>query len=81
MRVWNAWSPEPFRKKVADVDSDTKFRQELWDQIRSCVKNSVDVEDPNYIVEKYFQNQNQNQQGRHHSDDLPRSRQVSFIDP
>lgn len=80
MRIWNAWSPEPFRKKVKDVDAKTKFSQDLWDQIKNCVKNSVEVEDPDKIVEKYFENQS----GQSYSllaEDTGRSRQVSFIDP
>ena len=57
MRIWNAWSPEPFRKKVDDIDPKTKFSEQLWEQIRNCVKNTIEVEDGNTIVDKYFQRQ------------------------
>ena len=80
MRIWNAWSPEPFRKKVADIDAKTKFSQDLWEQIRSCVKNSIEVEDANSIVEKYFQKTHE-QKRFSTSEDQGQSRQVSFIDP
>lgn len=78
MRIWNAWSPEPFRKKVADVDPKTQFSLDLWEQIRNCVKNSIEVEDANSIVDKYFQRQYAPKQ-LSISDDHQQSRQVSFI--
>lgn len=80
MRIWNAWSPEPFRKKVADIDPKTKFTQDLWEQIRNCVKNPIEVEDPDQIVEQYFQRRFQLKRLSTHDESLP-SRQVSFINP
>lgn len=80
MRIWNAWSPEPYRKKVADVDPKVKFSEDLWEQIRNCVKNSIEVEDANSIVEKYFQQQH-NQKRLSMTDEHQQSRQVSFINP
>lgn len=79
MRIWNAWSPEPFRKKVADIDPKVKFSQDLWEQIRNCVKNSIEVEDANTIVDKYFQRQYEQKRVSIH-DDPSQSRQVSFFD-
>jgi hypothetical protein len=79
MRIWNAWSPEPFRKKVADIDPKLKFSQDLWEQIRNCVKNSIEVEDANSIVDKYFQRQFE-QKRVSIPDDSAQSRQVSFFD-
>ena len=80
MRIWNAWSPEPFRKKVADVDPKTKFSQDLWEQIRNCVKNTIEVEDANSIVDRYFQRQCDHKRLSVHEESL-QSRQVSFINP
>jgi hypothetical protein len=80
MRVWNAWSPEPFRRKADDTDPRVKFSQDIWEQIRHCVKNSIEVEDANSIVEKYFQKQNDRQDPAM-NDDHPPSRQVSFVNP
>ncbi len=82
MRIWNSWSPEPFRKTVADVDPKVKFTEDLWDQIRNCVKNSIEVEDPNSIVDKYFQKRfEQKRLSITINDDHHQSRQVSFINP
>ncbi|CAF2703911.1 unnamed protein product [Rotaria sp. Silwood2] len=80
MRIWNAWSPEPFRKKVADIDPKVKFSEDLWEQIRNCVKNSIEVEDANSIVDKYFQKQYE-QKHLSFNDDQQHSRQVSFLNP
>ncbi|CAF3091307.1 unnamed protein product [Rotaria socialis] len=80
MRIWNAWSPEPFRKKVADIDPKIKFSEDLWEQIRNCVKNSIEVEDANSIVDKYFQKQYEQKHLSIH-DDHPRAQQVSFSNP
>lgn len=80
MRIWNAWSPEPFRKKVADIDPKTKFTQDLWEEIRNCVKNTVEVEDPNSIVDRYFQQRFGHKRLSTHEDSV-QSRQVSFINP
>jgi hypothetical protein len=77
MRIWNAWSPEPFRKTVADIDPQVKFSEDLWDQIRNCVKKSIEVEDANIIVDKYFQRQYE-QKRLSITDDHQQSRQVSF---
>lgn len=79
MRIWNAWSPEPFRKKVADVDPQAKFAEDLWEQIRNCVKNSIEVEDANTIVDKYFQRQYERKDSTMH-DDHQNIRRVSFTD-
>jgi len=81
MRIWNAWSPEPYRKKVTDVDPKVKFSEDLWEQIRNCVKNSIEVEDANNIVEKYFQQQFNQKRLSMATDDHQQSRQVSFINP
>jgi hypothetical protein len=80
MRIWNAWSAEPLRKKVADIDPQAKFSEDIWEQIRNCVKNKIEVEDANDIVEKYFQ---QRYEHKRHSltEEIPQSRQVSFVDP
>ncbi|CAF0782811.1 unnamed protein product [Rotaria sp. Silwood1] len=80
MRIWNAWSPEPLRKKVADIDPKKKFAEELWEQIRNCVKNSIEVEDANSIVDKYFQKRYE-QKRLSITDDHQQSRQVSFLNP
>jgi hypothetical protein len=80
IRIWNAWSPEPFRKKVAYVDPQVKFSEDLWDQIRNCVKNSIEVEDANSIVDKYFQRQYEEKRYSV-TEENQESRQVSFIDP
>jgi hypothetical protein len=80
MRIWNAWSPEPFNKHAADSEPTIQFSQDLWEQIRSCVKNVIDVEDANNIVEKYFETQ-YGQRRLSIAEDAPRSRQVSFVNP
>ena len=80
MRIWNAWSPEPFRKKVVDVDPRVKFSEDLWEQIRNCVKNTIEVEDANSIVDKYFQKQDE-QKRYSITEENPQSRQVSFGNP
>lgn len=80
MRIWNAWSPEPFRKKTTDIDPKVKFSEDLWEQIRNCVKNSIEVEDANNIVERYFQRQYEHKRSSI-TDDHQQSRQVSFINP
>jgi hypothetical protein len=80
MRIWNAWSPEPLRKKVTDIDPQVKFSEDLWEQIRNCVKNSIEVEDANIIVDKYFQSQYEPKRLSITEEHQP-SRQVSFINP
>ncbi len=80
MRIWNAWSPEPFRKKVADVDPQAKFSEDLWDQIRNCVKNVIEVEDANTIVDRYFERQYE-QKRQSITEETQPSRQVSFLNP
>jgi hypothetical protein len=81
MRIWNAWSPEPFRKKVAYVDPQVKFAEDLWEQIRNCVKNSIEVEDANTIVDKYFHRNDEEQRYSLTEEIQQQSRQVSFVDP
>lgn len=81
MRIWNAWSAEPLRKTVADVDPKAKFSEDLWEQIRNCVKNKIEVEDANTIVEKYFQRQYEPKRLSITEDSALSSRQVSFINP
>lgn len=80
MRIWNAWSSEPLRKKVAYVDPQVKFSEDLWEQIRNCVKNSIEVEDPNTIVERYFQREFVEKRQSITEENQP-SRQVSFYNP
>ncbi|CAF5114630.1 unnamed protein product, partial [Rotaria socialis] len=53
---------------------------DLWEQIRNCVKNSIEVEDANSIVDKYFQKQYEQKHLSIH-DDHPRAQQVSFSNP
>lgn len=80
MRIWNAWSSEPLRKKVTYVDPKVKFTEDLWEQIRNCVKNSIEVEDPNTIVERYFQRDFVEKRQSITEENQP-YRQVSFINP
>lgn len=80
MRIWNAWSPEPYREKVADADPQVKFSEELWKQIRNCVKNSIEVEDANTIVDRYFQRDYVEKRQSITEENQP-SRQVSFYNP
>jgi hypothetical protein len=80
VRIWNAWSPEPLRNRTTDIDPKVKFSEDLWEQIRGCVKNSIEVEDPNSIVEKYFQRQNEHKR-LSVNDDTNQARQLSFINP
>jgi len=80
MRIWNAWSRESFREKEADIDPRKKFSDNIWEDIRKCVKNSIEVEDANSIIDKYFQKRyEQNWLPTH--DDHQQIRQVSFINP
>jgi hypothetical protein len=57
-----------------------KFSEDLWEQIRNCVKNSIEVEDANSIVDKYFQRQYEEKRYSV-TEENQESRQVSFIDP
>lgn len=80
MRIWNAWSAKTLQKEVAYVDPQVKFSENLWEQIRNCVKNSIEVEDANTIVDRYFQRQYVEKRQSITEDNQP-SRQVSFLNP
>ncbi|UJR37707.1 hypothetical protein I4U23_030402 [Adineta vaga] len=80
MRIWNAWSRQSLQERETNVDPETKFSDNIWEDIRKCVKNTIEVEDANSIIDKYFQNRYEPSRFSIH-DDQQTDRQVSFVNP
>ena len=77
MRIWNAWSRDSLQEKETNTDPQKKLSDNIWEDIRKCVKNPIEVEDANSIIDKYFQNRYEPSQFSIH-DDLQLAQQVSF---
>ncbi|CAF0968850.1 unnamed protein product [Adineta ricciae] len=77
MRIWNAWSRSSLQEKETNTDPQKKLSDNIWEDIRKCVKNPIEVEDADSIIDKYFQNRYEPSRFPIH-DDQQLARQVSF---
>ncbi|CAF0729498.1 unnamed protein product [Adineta steineri] len=67
MRIWNAWSRDSSQEET-DIDPKKKFSDNIWEDIRKCVKNTIEVEDPNSIIDKFFQKRYEQNPSSFHED-------------